>query len=183
MAELTSLLSVQKKGTPNSMKLIFAIAPLLLFLSCTNEDTRLKTLQSEINYLNVKNDSLEKEIELIKPGLGDLMLEIQVHHNKLWFAGKNENWALAQFEHDEITEILTQAEKIETERAEVKLFKVMIFPQLDSVELSIKQKDADHFVSAFTNLTNACNNCHTNTKYNFNKIVIPDHPPFSNQEF
>lgn len=165
------------------MKLFLLLIPVLFLFGCTTEHTKLKTLQSEINYLNQKNDSLEKEIQDIKPGLGDLMLAIQVHHNKLWFAGKGENWPLAQFEHDEIMEILTQAEKIEKERIEVKLFRVMIFPQLDSIQLCIRQKDETHFVSSFNSLTNACNNCHTDTKYNFNKIIIPDHPPYSNQEF
>jgi hypothetical protein len=143
----------------------------------------MKTLQSEINYLNAKNDSLEKEIQSVKPGLGDLMLMIQVHHNKLYFAGKAGNWPLAQFEHDEIMEILKQAEDIEKDRSEVKLFHVMIYPQLDSIQLSITQKSEEYFNAAFTNLTSACNNCHTNTKYNFNKIIIPEHPPYSNQEF
>lgn len=165
------------------MKLFLLIIPALFLFSCTNEHTQLKTLQSEINYLNKKNDSLEKDIQSIKPGLGDLMMEIQVHHNKLWFAGKSENWPLAQFEHDEIMEIITQAEAIEKERSEVKLFRVMIFPQLDSIQLYIRQKNADKFDSAFINLTNACNNCHTDTKFNFNKIIIPEHPPYSNQEF
>jgi hypothetical protein len=165
------------------MKLFLFAISVIFIVGCSNENTRLKILQSEINYLNIKNDSLEKEIQSIKPGLGDLMLEIQVHHNKLWFAGREENWPLAQFEHDEIVEILTQAQKIETERAEVKLFKVMLFPQLDSIQLSINQKNTDHFTSGFISLTNACNNCHTNTKFNFNKITIPDHPPYSNQEF
>jgi hypothetical protein len=165
------------------MKLFLHILPALFLLGCTNEHTQLKTLQSEINYLHTKNDSLEKEIKSIKPGLGDLMLAIQVHHNKLWFAGNAENWPLAQFEHDEIMEIITQAETIEKERSEVKLFRVMIFPQLDSIQLYIRQKNTDKFDSAFTNLTNACNNCHTDTKFNFNKIIIPEHPPYSNQEF
>jgi|SRR6185312_5176750 len=165
------------------MKFLLATLSLLLLFGCNSDNARLKTLQSEINYLNAKNDSLQKEIESIKPRLGDLMLEIQVHHNKLWFAGKNEDWPLAQFEHDEIMEILTQAEKIETGRNEVKLFKVMLYPQLDSIQLSITQRNADRFIYAFTNLTNACNNCHTSTKFNFNKIVIPEHPPYSNQEF
>src|SRR5215469_296407 len=136
------------------MKLFLLIIPALFLFSCTTEHTKLKTLQAEINYLNEKNDSLEKEIQSVKPGLGDLMLEIQVHHNKLWFAGKDENWPLAQFEHDEIMEILTQAQKIETDRNEVKLFKVMIYPQLDSVQLSINQRNPDHFTATFTNLTN-----------------------------
>ena len=161
---------------------LFFILILSLF-GCNDNHTTLKTLQSEINYLNLKNDSLEKELQSVKPGLGDLMLMIQVHHNKLWFAAKEDNWPLAQFEHDEIIEILKQAESIEKERSEVKLFKVMIYPQLDSIQLSIKQKNEDRFASAYTNLTNACNNCHTNTKFEFNRIVIPEHPPYSNQEF
>jgi len=165
------------------MKLLALLIPALLLFGCTDEHTKLKTLQSEISYLNSKNDSLEKEIQSIKPGLGDLMLEIQVHHNKLWFAGKEENWPLAQFEHDEIMEIITQAETIEKDRSEVKLFRVMIFPQLDSIQQCITQKNAGRFDSVFTNLTHACNNCHADTKYNFNKIIIPEHPPYSNQEF
>lgn len=171
------------KSFPNKWLLLGLLGLALSLPSCINESTKLRTLQSEINYLNAKNDSLEKEIKNVKPGLGDLMLEIQVHHNKLWFAGQGENWPLAQFEHDEIMEILAQAEKIETERPEVKLFRVMIFPQLDSVQLAITQKNTGHFTTAFTNLTTACNNCHTDTKFNFNKIIIPDHPPYSNQQF
>jgi hypothetical protein len=165
------------------MRFLLFLLSISLFVSCSDEHSKIKTLQLEINYLNAKNDSLEKEIQSVKPGLGDLMLMIQVHHNKLWFAGKESNWPLAQFEHDEIMEILKQAEVIEKERSEVKLFHIMIYPQLDSIQLSIKLKDGDKFGSAFTNLTNACNNCHTNTKFNFNKIILPDHPPYSNQEF
>lgn len=155
----------------------------LIAFGCNNDRTALKTLQSEINFVNAKNDSLQKEIESIKPGLGELMLNIQVHHNKLYFAGKNANWQLAQFEYDEIMEIITQAQAIERDRSEVKLFKPMLYSPLDSIQLSIKKKDVIKFTNAFSNLTNACNNCHANTKYSFNKILIPDHPPYSNQEF
>lgn len=161
--------------------LLFIIS--LCFISCSDNSTKLKLLQSEINNLNKRNDSLEKEIQNIKPGLGDLMLMIQVHHNKLFFAGKSENWGLAQFEHDEIDEIIKQAEKIETERSEVKLFNVMLYPQLDSIQKAITVKDEGKFYNAFTNLTAACNNCHTNTKFSFNHITEPEHPPYSNQEF
>ncbi len=166
------------------MRFYLLFVPVLFLFSCTNDRTTLKTLQSEINYLNAKNDSLEKEIQNVKPGLGDLMLMIQVHHNKLYFAGRNANWPLAQFEHDEIMKILKQAENIEKERSEVKLFHVMIYPQMDSIQHSIKLKDVEKFSSCFIALTNACNNCHTNTKFEFNKIVSdPEHPPYSNQEF
>jgi len=163
----------------------FPLIAMALIILCSCNDNRImnKTLQSEINYLNAKNDSLEKEIQNVKPGFGELMLSIQVHHNKLWFAGHENNWPLAQFEHDEIMEVLKQAEKIEKERPEVRLFRAMIYPQLDTIQLSIAQKNEEHFSVAFTALTSACNNCHSATKYNFNRIIIPEHPPFSNQEF
>ncbi len=161
------------------------ILPIVVYFleGCNDNRTMVKTLQSEINYLNKRNDSLEKEIQRVKPGLGDLMLAVQIHHNKLWFAGREDNWPLAQFEHDEIMEVLKQAEEIEKDRPEVKLLKSMIYPQMDTMQLAITQKNEEHFSVAFTNLTTACNNCHSNTKFNFNKIVIPEHPPYSNQEY
>jgi len=165
------------------MKFSFLLIAILFLIGCQNDRTTLNTLQSEINYLNIKNDSLEKEIKNIKPGLGDLMMGIQIHHNKLYFAGMAANWPLAQFEHDEIMETLKQAELIEKDRSEVQLFKAMIYPQLDSIQLAIKLKNGGRFTSSFSSLTSACNNCHTNTKYSFNRIVIPEHPPYSNQEF
>ena len=39
---------------------------------------------------------------------------IQTHHAKLWFAGINDNWKLAQYEIDEFKERFEQARDIET---------------------------------------------------------------------
>ena len=39
---------------------------------------------------------------------------IQTHHAKLWFAGLNNNWKLAEYEIDEIKERFEQAQEIET---------------------------------------------------------------------
>ena len=156
---------------------------LLFLFGCTENSSKLKDLQSEINKLNTQNDSLKKLVALSKPGLGELMLDIQVHHNKLWFAGREENWPLAQFEHDEIMEILKQAEAIENDRPEVKLFKPMIYAQLDSLQKAIKSKDEHQFSEKFNALTSSCNNCHKNTHFQFNKIQTPERPPYSNQDF
>src|ERR1700735_5143649 len=45
------------------------------------------------------------------PGLGEFMTATQLRHAKLWFAGKENNWDLAAYEIDEITEGLEDAEK------------------------------------------------------------------------
>ena len=54
-----------------------------------------------------------------KPGLGEFMSGIQVHHAKLWFAGTAANWKLADFEVGEIKETLDDVEKYCTDRPEL----------------------------------------------------------------
>jgi len=39
-----------------------------------------------------------------RPGLGELMNFTQMRHAKLWFAGQEQNWQLAQYEVDELQE-------------------------------------------------------------------------------
>lgn len=164
------------------MKKLIVLTSLLLTVACSNNVDMVK-LKADVDILKAQNDSLQNLVAALKQGLGDLMLTVQVHHNKLWFAGKEGNWPLAQFEHDEIMEILKQAEAIETDRKEVKLFPTMIYRQLDSVQSAIKQKDIKTFEQGYNVLTTACNNCHKETGFQFNDIKIPEQPPFSNQNF
>lgn len=165
------------------MRNLLLLSILLFLVGCSDNTSKVKDLQSEINALNAQNDSLRKLVNTMKPGLGELMLDLQVHHNKLWFAGREENWPLAQFEFDEMMEIVHQAEAIETDRPEVKLFKPMLYTHLDSIQKAIKSRDVHEFAEKFCALTNACNNCHKNTHFEFNKIQTPEHPPYSNQDF
>ncbi|MBO9531092.1 MAG: hypothetical protein J7514_15265, partial [Acinetobacter oleivorans] len=64
-------------------------------------------------------DSLQSQLEhSYKPGFGDFMGRIQVHHNKLWFAGQNQNWKLADFEIHEISEAVSDIQKYQAHRKE-----------------------------------------------------------------
>src|SRR5712691_8274880 len=42
--------------------------------------------------------------EAYVPGLGEIMSLQQMRHVKLWFAGQAENWSLAAYEVDELSE-------------------------------------------------------------------------------
>jgi hypothetical protein len=117
-----------------------------------------------------------------KPGFGEFMGSIQVHHEKLWFAGINRNWALAAFEMQEIGEAIDDLKVYCTDRPELKSL-VMIQPPLDSLSRDIASGDSAAFRKHFLYLTQTCNNCHQETAHGFNVIRIPDRPPFSNQEF
>jgi len=148
----------------------------VFFVGCKGPDNdKQYAMQKQI-------DSLQTTVTKMKPGLGELMLSIQVHHAKLWFAGKNANWRLANFEVDEIKEILSTAEAIETDRPEIKTLP-MIYPPIDSLTKAIQSKDTTFFKSSFITLTNTCNSCHHAVNFDFNVIKIPDNPPFSNQVF
>jgi hypothetical protein len=149
---------------------------MLFFLACNQTDNNTQKLQSQI-------DSLRRQLETsYKPGFGEFMSGIQVHHEKLWFAGENANWKLADFEINEIKEALQGLQTYCSDRPERQSIP-MIYPSLDSISLAIQSKDPVLFRKNFIALTNTCNACHQVTKHEFNVIKIPDTAPFSNQVF
>lgn len=158
------------------MKWKYTIILSLGLFSCNHETDKTQILQNRI-------DSLELQVtNTYKPGFGDFMSSIQIHHNKLWFAGQNENWELADFEVHEIREAIDDIKVYQKERKESKMIDLLA-PALDSINYAIQQKDPELFKSSFILLTNTCNSCHKETDFGFNVVKIPDHPPFSNQDF
>ena len=158
------------------MKNIFLLLLIVLISSCNNSTDKTQALQNRI-------DSLESKLaQTYKPGLGEFMSSIQVHHAKLWFAGENKNWQLAAFEIGEIKEALEGIPVYCAGRPEVQKLP-MIKPAIDSLSYAINTKNLQLFKNSFVVLTNTCNNCHQVTNHAFNVIKIPDNPPFSNQDF
>ena len=157
------------------MKTLTTILFSILLFACGHE--------SGENKLQAKIDSLEKKMtNSYKPGLGEFMSAIQVHHAKLWFAGLNQNWPLADFEIHEIEESLEEIQKFCNDRPEVKSVG-MISSAIDSVTNSIGQKDPGLFKTSYTLLTATCNNCHQATEHGFNVVIIPSTTPLGNQDF
>jgi hypothetical protein len=157
------------------MKHILLIIMAFSFFAC-NQQTDNKVLQNRI-------DSLESKLaHSYKPGFGEFMSGIQAHHSKLWFAGQNENWRLADFEVHEIMEAMEDIRKFQTERKESRMIE-MIEPALDSITNAIQQKNTTLFKTSYSLLTNTCNNCHRAADFEFNVVKIPETQPFSNQDF
>ena len=159
------------------MRIILIVLLFAGLLACNQQtDHGGQDLQNQI-------DSLRNKINhAYSPGVGEFMSAIQMHHAKLWFAGKNENWELANFEMEEIRESLDDIQQYCADSPSIKPLP-MIFPPLDSVKLAISEKNAGMFKSSFNLLTNTCNNCHKAANHAFNVIRIPDIPPVTNQVF
>jgi hypothetical protein len=167
----------------STLKTVFYMKPMLLLLYAALLAAACNNSSSQITLLQNKVDSLQKEVNnSYKPGLGEFMSSIQVHHAKLYFAGQNNNWKLADFEIHEIMEAIDDIQHYASDRPEVKELP-MLLPALDSVNAAIARQDKNVFNRNFITLTNTCNACHTAVNYNFNMVKIPSTPPFSNQLF
>ncbi len=158
------------------MKQVFFIFLLADLYACNpKQDSSYK--------LNKRIDSLEAKIaDGYKPGFGEFMSSIQVHHVKLWFAGQNHNWKLADFEVNEIRESLEDIKKYCTDRLETKDIP-MIEQPLQNVSFAIGNGSLKEFKRSYTILTATCNSCHQETNHGFNEITIPTAPLFSDQSF
>src|SRR6185312_6477232 len=156
------------------MKIYFSLVIILLAACNSNEPAKTNSA--------ITSDSLHKMMELYAPGLGEIMGDIQTHHAKLWYAGINDNWKLAQYEIDELKERFEQARTVESGRPEVKMIPMM-YPAIDSIKDAIGRKNLNQFKSGFQLLTASCNSCHSDNNFEFNIITIPTAPPVSNQDF
>jgi hypothetical protein len=152
------------------------IAMVTCLVSCKQNSEKYDALQLRV-------DSLEKKLNTIyQPGLGEFMSSIQVHHAKLWFAGKSENWKLAEFEMSEIMETIEAVQKSNIDKKESDKLPMLV-PAINNLNIAISKKDPATFRSGFSLLTKTCNDCHQATGHPVNVIQVPENLPFSNQVY
>lgn len=141
------------------------------------------------NEQNLENEIIElkKNIEAIKPGLGEIMSTIHMHHAKLYFSSMAENWELSAYQLDEIKEGLDQATELHDQfvkvKSSLKNLKQMTNTSLDEVDSAIKSKSKIKFLSGFKHLTESCNQCHSAAGLSFIVVQTPSAQMFSNQKF
>jgi len=120
------------------MKYLLLTIILCILASCQQSANNTQELESQIDSLQTKlSDSY-------KPGFGEFMSNIQMHHMKLWFAEKNGNWQLADFEKKEMKENFEAISEYCSDRSETKLVG-MIDKPLANVNNAIQQKNIHQF--------------------------------------
>ncbi|MFZ1548751.1 MAG: hypothetical protein WAT12_16940 [Candidatus Nitrotoga sp.] len=120
------------------------------------------------------------------PGLGEIMVGIQLRHAKLWFAGLARNWRLAKYELDEILEGFDDAKKYQPDfkgKPIAEMIGQIISGPINKLEQAIESKDKAAFKKSFDGMSNACNACHTANGYDFISIQRPTTLPLTNQRF
>lgn len=105
---------------------------------------------------------------------------------KLYFAGSNSNWELADFyleELEEKIEDLVKHQVVEDEIDISSLAKEIIPPKIEAVEQSLKKQDAKLFQRSFLSLVEGCNACHVRAKHGFVQIQAPASNSYYSQLF
>jgi hypothetical protein len=115
------------------------------------------------------------------PALGDIMSTVQLRHIKLWFAGKLENWDLADYELFRIRASLEDAAN--HYHAIPVTYVTATADPLKAIGAAIEAKDSARFAKGFNELTTACNACHKGIGQGFIVIQVPTASPFSDQSF
>lgn len=140
------------------------------------------SLQDSLKLLRLQIDSLKQQ----SPGLSDYMTTIQLHAAKLWFAFTALNWELADYEVNELNEIIERAKALHAFKNSVNTASVLQSvqgTQISSMRNAIASKDHQLFSAAYHQTLEACNGCHKSAGYGFISIAMPAAPPVSNQDW
>ena len=130
--------------------------------------------------------ALSEPAKPYEPGLIEFMLTVQSHHAKLWLAGNASNWDLAEYQADELKELIEDIATRVPVYKDVpvgKMIEAASLGPLGDVEKAIKAHDGKAFASAFDKLTAACNSCHEASNRGFIVIQRPAASAFPNQSF
>ena len=124
--------------------------------------------------------------EPFKPGLGEIMTLQQMRHLKLWFAVQAGNWALGDYELDELKEGFEDVIKYYPTKDGVPtgtMAEAVVAREVADLAKALESKDKKTVAGAFDRLTASCNACHQATKHAFIVIRRPSGNPYTNQSF
>jgi len=132
------------------------------------------------------NTAIGEAAKPYEPGLIEFMAHVQSHHTKIWLAGNARNWELADYQAEELEELLEDVAKRVPVYKEVpvgKMIEATAIPPIDDIKAAVKSRDSKAFAAAYDKLTSACNACHEAANRGFIVIQRPTSSPFPNQSF
>jgi hypothetical protein len=131
-------------------------------------------------------DQRLKRLETAPLGVGNLMLEIQLHFAKLYYAAEARNWDLAAYERNQLEECVEKVAVLRPVENDVKLEEIignMKKTSLITLKDAIDVKERGLFRDSYRDTMNTCNACHQATGRPFIAIVVPTNSPVANQRW
>jgi hypothetical protein len=131
-------------------------------------------LAQDAPWLKGTTDEKLKTLAAIQPGLGTVMIEYSNRAGDVYYAAQANNWGLAAYQLNEMTEIQEVAEN--TRPARAKALQSFEKSALGPLAKDIVNQDATAFRGDFERMVAQCNGCHRANGYGFIVYKLPDRP-------
>lgn len=133
------------------------------------------------------DESRDADIAMLKnraPDQAHAMVSVAYHFNNLWFAGKAENWPLAEFYWNETRSHLRWSVRIipirkDTAGRDIKLEDILQAVEntpLTQLKEAIAEKDSEKFVAAYKFTLESCYSCHKAADKPYLRPRMPEQP-------
>lgn len=178
-----------RHSLPRFVLLAAAGAVLTLGMSAVSVASEKQDLSTTELAAQVK--ALTEQVEQLKashppPELGRQMLELQIRHNRLWWAGQAGDWTLAYFMVGELTEAFRGIEATNGDAPDMQPQKLsdvmpaMMNPAIKGLQKALAKQDKKAFGEAFDTLSDSCTACHKVAGAPFLVIQRPRTPLLDN---
>jgi len=148
------------------MKLIKYILPILIFLSCKNNQQEPKG-----EWISGTKEEQLKTIEKHFRGFDMAMIEVDYRYQELYWAGKDNNWDYANYQLDKIKLTIENALQRRPKKGNsAEIFLQNVLPEMKK---SLESKDTAIVIKTFEILTLNCNSCHVAEKVPFFTVKPP----------
>jgi cytochrome c553 len=110
---------------------------------------------------------------------------MQRYSAKLYLAGMEENWELADIyahELEELAETIVDGNHMDDDVDVSGLLETMLPPQLEQVGAAIDAGDKEMFERNYETMIQTCNQCHQASNYGLVQVTVPENNPY-NQDF
>ncbi len=150
-------------------------------------DAQHAALASEVAALKAQVAQLQQQHPA--PELGQQMLELQIRHDRLWWAGQSGNWTLAYFMVGELGEALRGIEQTNGDAPELQpgklseLMPSMMNPAIKGVQEALAKQDKAAFARAYDKLSASCTACHQVAGNTFLIMQRPKTPLLDNLRY
>jgi hypothetical protein len=112
---------------------------------------------------------------LLKPGLGEFMVQLEFHEQRLVKGIHEKNFERVSFEIDEMNEVAEKVEQLRISNDKLRasfgsFYKKYLTAPLDSLKSSADRKDVTALQNHLITLVTNCNSCHKENNMGFLEI-------------
>jgi len=125
-----------------------------------------------------------EHLRTVVPSQSHTMADVGYHWTNLWFAGKSENWPLAEFYFNEARQHIQWTIAVRPVRKDADGRDVDLKPIFDAVDatlfaavrVSVLKKDPAGFDASYRAALDGCYSCHKASSKPFLRLVVPTAP-------